>query len=131
MTYQYSGGLLWSALVLAVLVALPVKLAAHFSDARHKGIFSCLAAVAVGLIIGSLTAFFFGGLIGGPLAGLLGFVLGIRLILGTSFAAAIGLSVIAFVLSMGVIGSPVVPTTTMGPAPAPVIFNGVFCGTGQ
>jgi hypothetical protein len=100
MTYQYSGGLLASVIVLAVVVALPVKLAAHLSDARRTGIFWCLGAVAVGLFVGSLAALFFGGLIGGPLAGFLGFVLGIRLMLGTSFAAALGLSVIAFVLSM-------------------------------
>jgi hypothetical protein len=56
--------------------------------------------VAVGLFVGCLAALFVGGLIGGPLAGFLGFVLGIRLMLGTSFAAALGLSVIAFVLSM-------------------------------
>jgi hypothetical protein len=99
-TYQYSGGLLVSAIVLAVLVALPVKLAAHFSDAKRTGVLWCLAAVAVGLFIGCLTALFLGGLVGGPLAGFLGFVLGIRLILRTSFAAAVGLSVIAFVLSM-------------------------------
>ena len=100
MTYTFSGGLLLSALVMTVLVALPVKLAAHFAGAKRTGIFWCLGAVALGVLTGNLVAALLGGYLGGPLAGFLGFVLGMRLMLGTSFAAALGLSIIAFALSL-------------------------------
>jgi energy-converting hydrogenase Eha subunit B len=99
-TYSFSGGLILTLVVMTVLIALPVKIAAHLAGAQRTGLLWCGAAVAVGLFMGSLVSWIVGGLIGGPLAGLLGFVLGIRLMLGTTFAAAIGLSVIAFVLSI-------------------------------
>lgn len=100
MSYNFSGGVLLSLLTMTVLIALPVKIAAHFADARRTGILWCFAAVGVGLVIGSIASFLAGGYIGGPLAGLLGFVMGMRLILGTSFAAALGLSIIALGLSL-------------------------------
>jgi hypothetical protein len=99
-TYNFSGGLLLSTLVLVVLIGIPVKVAAHFADAKRTGILWCCAAVALGFLTGYVAAWIFGGYIGGPLAGLLGFVFGIRLMLGTSFAAALGLSIIAFALSL-------------------------------
>lgn len=98
MQYHYTGGLLMSALIMVVLIALPIKLAASFADARRTGLLWCCGAVIVGLLAGHLASLLLGGYIGGSLAALLGFVLGIRLMLGTSFAAALGLSVIAFVL---------------------------------
>jgi len=102
MSYQYSfsGGLLLSLVLLVVLVSLPVKLAAHFAGAKRTGLIWCTLAVAVGVFIGWLVAWLLGGLIGGPLAGFIGFVLGIRWMLGTTFVSALGLSVIAFVLSL-------------------------------
>jgi hypothetical protein len=99
-TYTFSGGVLLSLLMMTVLIALPVKIAALFADAKRTGILWCFGAVAVGLVIGSVTSFLVGGYIGGPLAGFLGFVMGMRLMLGTSFAAALGLSIIAFGLSL-------------------------------
>ena len=101
--YALSGGLLLWIFVVTLVVALPVKLAAHFAGAQRTGLFWCGGAVAVGLIVGSVASALFGGFIGGPLAGFLGFVLGIRLMLGTSFAAALGLSVIAFGLSLAAV----------------------------
>jgi hypothetical protein len=99
-TYSFSGGLILSFLFLTIVIALPVKLAAHFASARRTGFFWCLASVAVGVFVGYVASAIVGGVIGGPLAGFLGFVLGMRLMLGTSFVAALGLSVIAFGLSM-------------------------------
>jgi hypothetical protein len=100
MTYTFSGGLLFSAVVMTVLIALPVKIAASFANAKRTGLIWCCFAVIAGLIAGYLAAAILGGIIGGPLAGFLGFVLGMRLMLGTSYVAALGLSVIAFGLSM-------------------------------
>jgi hypothetical protein len=103
MHYTLSGGLLLWILVVTLVVALPVKLAAKFADAQRTGLLWCGGAVAVGLIVGYVASALFGGLIGGPLAGFLGFVLGIRLMLGTGYVAAIGLSVVAFGLSLAAI----------------------------
>ncbi len=100
MTYSFSGGLILSLLFLTVVLALPVKLAAHFAGATRTGLAWCGAAVAVGLLVGYIASAIFGGLLGGPLVGFIGFVLGIRLMLGTTFVAAVGLSVIALVLSL-------------------------------
>ena len=100
MTYSFSGGLILSLLFLTVALALPVKLAAHFAGAARTGLAWCVASVAVGLFVGFVASLLLGGLLGGPLVGFLGFVLGIRIMLGTTFVAAVGLSVIAFVLSL-------------------------------
>jgi hypothetical protein len=100
MTYTFSGGLVLSLLFLTVVIALPVKLAAHFAGAKRTGILWCGASVAAGILLGYIASSLFGGFLGGPLAGFLGFVLGIRLMLDTSFVAAVGLSVIAFGLSL-------------------------------
>jgi hypothetical protein len=118
MSYSFSGGLVLSLVFLTVVLALPVKLAAHFAGAARTGLAWCGASVGVGLLVGYVASALLGGLLGGPFVGFLGFVLGIRLMLGTTFAAALGLSVIAFVLSLlglsllahaGLIGS--APTT--------------------
>jgi hypothetical protein len=100
MTYSFSGGLVASLIFLSVVLALPVKLAAHFAGATRTGLAWCGASVAIGLLLGYIASAIFGGLLGGPLVGLLGFVFGIRLMLGTTFAAALGLSIIALVLSL-------------------------------
>jgi hypothetical protein len=100
LTYSFSGGLVLSLIFLTIVVALPVKLAAYFAGASRTGLIWCGASVAVGLVAGCLAAALLGGFFGGPFMGFIGFVLGIRLMLGTSFVAAIGLSVIAFGLSL-------------------------------
>jgi hypothetical protein len=99
-TISFSGGLLLALVILTVVVAMPVKLAAHFADAQRTGIIWCVASVAVGLVLGALASRVAGGFIGGPFAAFLGFVIGMRFMLGTSLAAALGLTIIAFGLSL-------------------------------
>ena len=99
-TYTYSGGMIASLVVLAIVVALPVKLAAHLAGATRTGLLWCIGAMVVGMFTGSLAASIAGGAIGGPLAGYIGFVIGIRLMLGTSLLGAFGLSIIAAGLSI-------------------------------
>jgi hypothetical protein len=128
---QFSGGLVVALLFLLVVVALPVKLAAHFAGAARTGLLWCAGAVAVGLVIGSLASLLGGGLIGGPLAGFLGFVLGIRLMLGTSYVSALGLSVIAFGLSLlglALLAKLGLGVTTAGPEPAQSVAGLVALG---
>lgn len=98
--YSFSGGMIASLVVLAVLVALPVKLAAHLAGATRTGLLWCFGAMVVGMITGSFAASIAGGTIGGPLAGYIGFVIGIRLMLGTSLLGAFGLSIVAAGLSI-------------------------------
>jgi hypothetical protein len=99
MNYQFSGGLLFSLLALTVLVALPMKIGAHLVHAKYTGLIRCGFAAFVGLLGGLLAALFFGGLIGGFLACALGYLLAIRAMLGTSFLGAIGLTLIAMLVS--------------------------------
>jgi hypothetical protein len=99
MAYQYSGGLLFSLIVLTLLVALPMKVGAHLVKARYTGLIRCGFAAFVGLLGGFLVSLFLGGLIGGTLACALGFVLAIRAMLGTTFLGAIGLTLAALVVS--------------------------------
>jgi hypothetical protein len=130
-TVQFSGGLLLALLLLLVLVALPVKLAAHFAGAARTGLLWCTGAVAVGLVTGYLASLVGGGLIGGPLAGFLGFVLGIRLMLGTSYVSALGLSVIAFGLSLlglALLAKLGLGVGTTGPEPAQSVAGLVALG---
>jgi hypothetical protein len=87
-------------LLLVLLVAIPIKVGAHLADARHKGILWCALAAVVGVLAGHLAARLFGGWIGGPLASFLGFIIAIRYLLGTSLAGALGLTIIAFVVSL-------------------------------
>ena len=98
MAYQLSG-LVLSLLLLTVLVALPMKVGAHVVGAQHTGLIRCGFAAFVGLLGGALAALFFGGLIGGALACVLGFLLAIRAMLGTSLLGALGLTLIAFLVS--------------------------------
>ncbi len=98
-TYQASGGLLFGLVVLTVLVALPMKIGAGLVKAQHTGLIRCGFAAFVGLLGAGLAMLFLGGLIGGFLAGALGFLLAIRAMLGTSFLGAIALTVIALVVS--------------------------------
>jgi hypothetical protein len=100
MSYSFSGGLILSLIFLTVAIALPVKLAAHMAGARRTGFAWCGLAVAVGILGGYVASSLAGGVVGGPLASLVGFVIGIRVMLGTSFLAALGLSVVAVVLSL-------------------------------
>ena len=99
MNYQFSGGLLFSLLALTVLVALPMKIGAHLVHAKYTGLIRCGFAAFVGLLGGLLAALFFGGLIGGFLACALGYLLAIRAMLGTSFLGAVGLTLIAMLVS--------------------------------
>ncbi len=99
MHYEFSGGLILGAVFLTVVIALPMKLAAHFVGAKHTGLIRCGAAVFVGLFAGILGGAVLGNLIGGPLAMAVGSAIAIRLMLGTSFFGAIGLMLIALLLS--------------------------------
>ena len=120
--YEFSGGLILSVVFLTVGIALPMKLAAHFADAKHTGLIRCGAAVFVGLFAGFLASAVVGGLIGGPLAAAVGFAIAIRLMLGTTFFGAIGLMLIALFLSfigfalLAKLG--IVTTTPVSPAVA-------------
>jgi hypothetical protein len=95
LSFSFAGGLLVALLVLMVVVALPLKVGAHFADAKRKGLFWCALTALVGLLAGHLASVLFGGAIGGPLAAAIGFVIAIRYMLGTNLAGAIGLTFIA------------------------------------
>jgi hypothetical protein len=99
MTYQFSGGLILSLIALTVLVALPMKVGAHIVHAKYTGLIRCGFAAFVGLLGGFLATLFLGGLIGGLLACALGYVLAIRAMLGTTFLGAIGVTLIAMLVS--------------------------------
>jgi hypothetical protein len=91
--------LLLPLLALVVLVAIPIKVGAHLADARRKGILWCALAAVVGVLAGHLAARLFGGYIGGSLAAFLGFIIAIRYLLGTTVAGALGLTMIALLVS--------------------------------
>ena len=95
LSFSFAGGLLISLLVLVVVVALPLKIGAHFADAKRKGLLWCALAAFVGLMAGHLASAVLGGAMGGPLAAAIGFVIAIRYMLGTSLAGALGLTIIA------------------------------------
>ena len=84
--------------VFSVLLMVPIKVGAHLADAKRTGS-SCAVASLLGLIAGYISSDIFGGSIGGPLAAFLGFVVGIRLVLGTTLTGALGLTIV----SMGVL----------------------------
>jgi hypothetical protein len=98
-SYQFSGGLLLSLVLLTLLVAIPMKVGARVVKAEHTGLIRCGFAAFVGVLGGALVGLFLGGLIGVALAGALGFLLAIRAMLGTSFLGAIALTLIAFAVS--------------------------------
>jgi len=100
---QFSAGLLGTLailLALIILVAIPIKVGAHLADAKRKGILWCGLAAVIGVVAGELAARLLGGYIGGPLAAFLGFIVAIRYLLGTSLAGALGLTIIAVVVSL-------------------------------
>lgn len=99
MSYQFSGGLLASLALLTLLVALPMKIGAHVVHAKYTGIVRCGFAAFVGLLGGLLVSLFLGGLIGPFLACALGYLLAIRAMLGTTFVGAIGVTLIAMLVS--------------------------------
>jgi hypothetical protein len=99
MTYQFSGGLILGLVALTVLVALPMKVGARLVHAQYTGLIRCGFAAFVGLLGGLLASIFLGGLIGGFLACALGYVLAIRAMLGTTFLGAIGMTLIAMLVS--------------------------------
>jgi hypothetical protein len=100
---QFSAGLLGTLailLALIILVAIPIRVGAHLADAKRKGILWCGLAAVIGVVAGELAARLLGGYIGGPLAAFLGFIVAIRYLLGTSLAGALGLTIIAVVVSL-------------------------------
>src|SRR5208282_2470020 len=97
------GGLLMTGIALALLalfVAIPIKIGAYMADAKRTGFFWCGLSAIIGVFAGELAALLFGGYIGAPVAAFLGFVFAIRMLLGTSLAGALGLTIIAFVVSL-------------------------------
>jgi len=96
----YSSSVLLALLALVLLVAIPIKIGAHLADVRRKGMLWCALAAVVGVLAGHLAARLFGGYIGGSFAAFLGFIIAIRYLLGTSVAGALGLTIIAFVVSL-------------------------------
>jgi hypothetical protein len=97
------GGLLMTAIALALLalfVAIPIKIGAYLADAKRTGFLWCGLSAIIGVLAGEVAALLFGGYIGAPVAAFLGFVIAIRLLLGTSFAGALGLTIIAFLVSL-------------------------------
>lgn len=100
--YQFSGygGLLFGLVVLTVVVALPMKIGARLVNAKYTGIIRCGFAAFVGLLGGVLVATLLGGLIGPLLGFALGYLLAIRAMLGTTLLGAIGLTVVAVLISM-------------------------------
>jgi hypothetical protein len=99
LNYHFAGGLILGTLFLTVVVALPMKLGAKMVDAKRSGIIWCGFAAFVGLFAGIFASAIFGGAIGSSLASALGFAVAIRFMLGTTFLGAIGLMLIAMVLS--------------------------------
>ncbi len=91
---------LLALLVLVLLVAIPIKIGAHLADARRTGILWCALAAIVGVLAGHLAARLLGGYIGGSLAAFVGFIVAIRYLLGTSFAGALGLTIIAVLVQL-------------------------------
>jgi hypothetical protein len=87
-------------LVLTLMVAIPMKVGAHLVSAQHTGIIRCGFAAFVGLLGGILASLIFGGVIGPSLAWILGFILAIRAMLGTTFLGAIGLMLVAWLVSV-------------------------------
>jgi hypothetical protein len=121
LSFSFAGGLLIALLVLIVAVALPLKVGAHFADAKRNGLFWCALTAFVGLMAGHLASALFGGAIGGPLAAAIGFVIAIRYMMGTNMAGAIGLTIIALCVCLlgiwalthfGVVHSEVTSETT-------------------
>ena len=53
LSFSFAGGLLVALLVLIVAVALPLKVGAHFADAKRNGLFWCALTAFVGLMAGS------------------------------------------------------------------------------
>jgi hypothetical protein len=94
------GSWLLGLLLLVLLVAVPIKIGAHLADARRKGVLWCALAAVVGVCAGHLTAALVGGYIGGGVAAFVGFIVAIRYLLGTSFAGALGLTLIAVLVQL-------------------------------
>jgi energy-converting hydrogenase Eha subunit B len=97
------GGLFMTAmalLLLALFVAIPIKIGAYMADAKRTGFLWCGLSAIVGVLAGEVAARLFGGYIGGPVAAFLGFVIAIRLLLGTSVAGALGLTIIALLVAL-------------------------------
>jgi hypothetical protein len=97
---RFSWALPVALLLLALLVAVPLKVGAHLADAKRKGILWCALAAVVGMLAGDLTAHLLQGFLGASLAAFLGFIIAIRFLLGTSIAGALGLTIIALLVSM-------------------------------
>jgi hypothetical protein len=97
------GGLLITCLallLLALFVAVPIKIGAYMADAKRTGFLWCGLSAIIGVLAGEIAARLFGGYVGGPIAAFLGFVIAIRVLLGTSLAGAIGLTIIAIVVAV-------------------------------
>jgi len=99
--YEFNGGFFVGLLVLTLLVALPIKVGAYLVNARYTGLIRCGFTAFVAVLGGLLATLLLGGLIGGTLAWLLGFFLSIRAMLGTTFLGAIGLTIVATLVSLG------------------------------
>jgi hypothetical protein len=98
--YQSSTSPFVGILIMAVVLALPIKVGAILADAKRSGIIWCGATGLIGLLAGYLAASVFGGTLGGPLAAFLGFVIAIRFMLGTTLLGALGLTVVAMGVSL-------------------------------
>jgi hypothetical protein len=97
------GGLLITGLallLLALFVAIPIKIGALLADARRTGFLWCGLSAIIGVLAGEIAARLFGVYVGAPVAAFLGFVIAIRLLLGTSLAGALGLTIIAIVVAL-------------------------------
>lgn len=99
MSHPFSIALLIWLVLLTLFVALPIKIGAHLVHAQYTGIIRCGVTAIVAFWGGALAALLVGGLIGGALAWLIGYLLLIRLMLGTTFLGAIGLTIIATLVS--------------------------------
>jgi hypothetical protein len=86
-------------LLLALFVAIPIKIGAYMADAKRTGFLWCGLSAIVGVLAGEIAAWLFGGYIGGPVAAFIGFVIAIRALLGTSLAGALGLTIIAILVA--------------------------------
>lgn len=100
MIFPFTASALLGLVLLTLLVGLPIKIGAHLVHAQYTGIIRCGFTAFVALWCGLFATFFLGAFIGVTLAWLIGYLVCIRFMLGTTFPGAIVLTCIATLISV-------------------------------